>query len=124
MQKLFFPIWQSLKIEKQKPLSLIEQSLEIEKRKPFFLTKQNLEIEIRKLLSPIEHSLEIENLVIQLTTLLKNWDKSPNVNIIQLRENFTPKEEKDSIRILATKINSTNAIYHDQFTNSTQFDVK
>ncbi len=28
------------------------------------------------------------------------------------------------MRILATKINSANAVDHDQFSNSTQFDVE
>lgn len=33
-------------------------------------------------------------------------------------------EEEDPMRILATKINSANAVNHDQFTSFTQFDVE
>lgn len=59
---------QSLKIEKQKSFSLIEY--------------ENLEIEKRKLLSPIERTKKIENLVISLTTLPDNWEKSFSVSIV------------------------------------------
>ncbi len=78
-------------------------------------------------LSPTERSSEIENLVAHLTTLLENWDRGPNVAIIQPREDpSTPEEdeEEDPMRILATKINSANAVDQDQFANSTQFDVE
>ena len=124
MQKPLSPTGQSSEIEKRKPLSPIEQSSEIEKRKPLSPTERNSEIEKRKPLSPTERSSEIENLVVQLTTLLENWDKGPNVNITQSMEDPTPEEEEDPMRILATKINSANAVDHDQFTSSTQFDVE
>ena len=138
-QKHLSLIEQNLKIEKQKPLSPTErsseikmqkslsptgQSSEIEKRKPLSPTEQNLEIEMQKPLSPTERSSEIENLVVQLTTLLENWDKGLNVNITQSREDPIPKEEENPMRILATKINSANAVDYDQFTSSTQFDVE
>lgn len=79
---------------------------------------------MQKRLSPIERNMKIENLVIQLTTLLENWDKSPNVSITQSKEDFTIEEKKDPIRILAIKINSANVVDHDQFTSFIQFDVK
>lgn len=66
----------------------------------------------------------MKNLVVQLTTLLENWDKSANVNIIQSREDPIPKEKEDLIRILATKISSANIVDYDQFISSTQFDVE
>ncbi len=78
-------------------------------------------------LSLTERSSEIENLVAHLTTLLENWDRGPNVAITQLREDpSTPEEDEkeDPMRILATKINSANAVDQDQFANSTQFDVE
>lgn len=92
--------------------------------KPLFLTEQSSEIEKRKLFSPIERSSETKSLVVQLTTLLENWDESPTVSITQLREDPTPDEKEDLIRILAININSTNTINYNQFTNSTQFDVE
>lgn len=79
---------------------------------------------MRKSFSLTERSLEIKNLIVQLTTLLKNQNKGLNINITQSRKNLTLEEKKDSIRILAIKINSINAVDHDQFTSSTQFDVK
>lgn len=78
-------------------------------------------------LSSTEQSSEIENLVAHLTTLLENWDRGPNVAIIQPREDpSTAKEgeKEDPMRILATNINSANAVDQDQFANSTQFDVE
>ncbi len=78
-------------------------------------------------LSPTEQSSEIENLVPHLTTLLENWDRCPNIAITQPKEDpSTPEEdeEEDPMRILATKINSANAVDQDQFANSTQFDAE
>lgn len=51
----------------------------------FFFTKQNSKIQMQKSLSFIGWNLEIEKLVVHLTTLLKNWNKSPNIIITQLR---------------------------------------
>lgn len=79
---------------------------------------------MKKPLSFIEHSLEIKTIFVLLTTLIENWDKSLNVNIIQLTENARRKEKKVLTELLATKINSANAVDHNQFTSSTKFEVK
>lgn len=42
---------------------------------------------------------------------------------IQAKENLEPMHE-DSVRILATKIKSANAVDEDQFTYSTQIDIE
>ena len=69
---------------------------------------------MRKPLSPTECSSEIKNFVVHLTALLENWDEGLNVSITQSREDpSSPDEEEDPIRILATKINSVNAVDHD-----------
>lgn len=127
MHKLFFPPMQSSEIEKRESLSLTEhESSEIKKRKPLCLTEhESLKIEKRKSLSPMECIKKIENFIISLIILLDNWEESPSVSIVtQLKEDFTPKKEEDSIRILATKINLANAINYNQFTSLTQFDVE
>lgn len=62
-----------------------------------------------------------------MITLLENWDKDPNPAITPPKKALSilkKNEEEDPIRIWATKINLTNIIDHDQFTNSTQFDIK
>lgn len=81
--------------------------------------------------SSSEQSSEIEDLIVQLITLLENWDKDggTNVNVTQARHNPTPDEEPllhegGPTVVLATKINSANAIDHDQLACSTQFDVE
>lgn len=89
---------------------------------------ENLILAYQKPLSPTKQSSEIENLIVQLTTLLEDWDKAPNVSFTQSGEDPTPEKEQlleeDPMRILATKINSANAADHDQFSCSTQFDVE
>ena len=68
---------------------------------------------MQKPLSLTKRSLKIENLVVHLTTLQENWDKDLNVSITKSKEDLsTPEEEEDPIRILATKINSANAVDH------------
>lgn len=78
--------------------------------------------------SPIEQSSEIETFIAHLTTLLEDWDKGQNlVAATQQMEDLDTTEEdeeEDPMMILATKINSANAVNHDQFTSSTQFDVE
>lgn len=57
--------------------------------------------------------------------ILKNWEESPNISITKLRKNLSlPNNEKDFMKIVATKINLANVIDYDQFSNFTQFDVK
>lgn len=104
-QEYLSPTEQSSEIKMHKLLSPPLQSSEIEKRKPLSPTEhKSSEIKKRKPLSPIERITEIENLVIQLTTLLDNWEKGPSVSIVtQSREDPTPEEEEDPMRILATK---------------------
>lgn len=44
---------------------------------------------------------------------------------MKLRDNPSlPDNKKDSIKILATKINLVNAVDYNQFSNSIQFDVE
>lgn len=72
--------------------------------------------------------MKIETLIIYLTTLLGNEEKSQNlVAVIQQMEDlniFDKNEDKDSMRILAIKISSANVVNHNQFGNSTLFDIK
>lgn len=99
-----------MKIKKHKLFFLIKQNSEIGMHKFFSSKKQNSEIEKRKPFFFIEHSLKIKNFIIQLTTLLENWDKGLKVSITHTTKNFTSNEEEDPIIILATKIDSVNVI--------------
>lgn len=78
--------------------------------------EQNLKIEIQKPLSYIEQNSEIKNLIIHLTTLLKKQNKDLNIAAIQLNEDSNTLEEdkkEDLMKILATKMNSANAVNYN-----------
>ena len=69
---------------------------------------------MQNLLFFTKRSLKIENLVVHLTILQKNWNKGLNISITKSKKYLsTPEEEKDSIKILAIKINSANAINYN-----------
>lgn len=74
---------------------------------------------------PLEQSSEIEDLIVQLTHLFGAWDDDEKTKVMttQAEENSEPMHE-DPLRILATKINTANAVDQDQFVCSTQLDVE
>lgn len=86
---------------------------------------QSSEIEMQKPLSLIIRSSKIEHHVVHLMALLVDQNKGPNFSITQSKvDPNIADEEEDPMRLLAIKINLANAIYLDQFSNSTQFDVE
>ena len=73
--------------------------------------------------TPVEQSSEIEDLVVQLTHLLGAWEED-NINAMATQAEESESIQEDPLRILATKINSANAVDQDQFACSTQLDVE
>ncbi len=79
---------------------------------------------------------EVKNVILHLTDLLNSWDANERerelqaekratrvCNDLQLDQPESPNEE-DPMVLLATKINSVNAINYDQFVFATQFDTE
>ena len=73
--------------------------------------------------TPAEQSSEIEDLIVQLTHLLGAWEED-NINAMATQAEESESIQEDPLRILATKINSANAVDQDQFACSTQLDVE
>ena len=74
-----------------------------------------------------QKSADVEKLVVQLTTLLSNWDADASILATQAEDQ---PEEPDSnqaenpLVLLATRLSSANAGDLDQFVCSTQFDIE
>lgn len=69
--------------------------------------------------------IDIKKLIIQLITILSNWDKRTSILAIQAKdrpEKTKELEAKDPPVLLATKIHFANVGDLDQFVCSTQFD--
>lgn len=79
-------------------------------------------------------NVEVVKLIVQLTKILKNWDKKTNVLAVQhkkeedsqlhLQNNLADNDAEDLVVLLASKVYTVNAEDLDQFVYSTQFDVK
>lgn len=65
-----------------------------------------------------EPSREVNELIVQLKELFKIW------NEYDIREAKALPSDEDPIKILATKIHSTNSPDQDHFICATQFDVE
>lgn len=74
--------------------------------------------------TPGEQSSEIEDLVVQLTHLLGAWENDDNIKVMSAQAEESGPMHEDPLKILATKINSANAVDQDQFACSTQLDVE
>lgn len=78
----------------------------------------------------VNQSTEVDNLIVQLTKLLENWESygEPNEMATQVGDSIDKlsagHDEADPINILATKIHSANAPDQDHYLCSTQFDVE
>ena len=68
----------------------------------------------------LDPSLEVDNLIIQLTELLDNWDSCEGPSAILT----LAKNETDPIKIFVIKIHFANAPDQDHYVCSTQFDVE
>lgn len=78
-----------------------------------------------------QQSLEVDDLIVHLTGPLENWDNDESANAALATQiqgtsqaDINEAPESDPIRILATKIHSTNAVDQDHFACSTQLDVE
>lgn len=79
-------------------------------------------------------TLEVDDLIVHLTGPLENWDNDESANAAlatqiqgtsQADINEAPESDPiNPIRILATKIHSTNAVDQAHFACSTQLDVE
>lgn len=68
----------------------------------------------------LDLSLKVDNLIIQLTDILDNWDSCKGLSAMP-----TPANNKTNpIKILVTKIHSANTSDQDYYVCSTQFDVE
>lgn len=75
-----------------------------------------------------QQSLEVEDLIVQLTNILDNWDNDDSTNVMATHNQETSPTneplEGDPIRIFASKIHSANAVDQDHFACSTQLVVE
>ena len=69
-----------------------------------------------------EPSREVNDLIVQPTELLDNWNEYERP--MPTTEAPSAKSDEDLIEILATKIHSTNSADQDHFVYATQFDVE
>lgn len=71
-----------------------------------------------------EQNLEIEDLIVQLTHLLQNWEAGDIEAMITKAEELENPYPDDLQIILATRVNVANTVDQDQFACFTQLDVE